>query len=76
MVLRFLTRMVQDEVAKSTAANESPIPLDSTSQEEYSTWDHIERLQFLEIIPSPLQKLEAELVRNVIGDKVSGFEEC
>ncbi|KAG0346913.1 hypothetical protein BG004_000554 [Podila humilis] len=61
MVAKFLVRMVHEEA--------------QDSGEEYNSFDHIERLRFLEVRPSVAEEREIELLRSLLGSKIPGIEE-
>ncbi|CAG8663609.1 6327_t:CDS:2, partial [Paraglomus occultum] len=43
--------------------------------EEYGTFDHVERLRYLEIKPTSAEKVEIELLRELLASKVPGIQE-
>uniref|UniRef100_A0A1D1YJT5 Mitochondrial import receptor subunit TOM20 n=1 Tax=Anthurium amnicola TaxID=1678845 RepID=A0A1D1YJT5_9ARAE len=65
MIARFLAKMVYEETQKVATGIE----------EEYSTWDHIERLRFLSVNPSDKESKEIKLMRDLFETKVPGMEE-
>lgn len=65
MIARFLAKMVHEETQKVATGIE----------EEYSTWDHIERLRFLSVNPSDKESKEIKLMRDLFETKVPGMEE-
>ena len=65
MIARFLAKMVHEETQKVATGIE----------EEYSTWDHIERLRFLSVQPSDRESKEIKLLRELFKAKVPGMEE-
>ncbi|CAG8578621.1 8821_t:CDS:2 [Paraglomus brasilianum] len=65
MIARFLARMIYEETEKVAKGVE----------EEYGTFDHIERLRYLEIKPTPAEKGEIELLRELLASKVPGIQE-
>ncbi|CAI2182138.1 13017_t:CDS:2 [Funneliformis geosporum] len=65
MIARFLAKMVHEETQKVATGVE----------EEYSTWDHIERLRFLAVQPSDKESKEITLLRELFKTKVPGMEE-
>ena len=51
-------------------------PLVATGiEEEYSTWDHIDRLRFLSVNSSDKEPKEIQLMRDLFETKVPGMEE-
>ncbi|CAG8558119.1 10283_t:CDS:2 [Acaulospora morrowiae] len=65
MIARFLAKMVHEETQKVATGVD----------EEYSTWDHIERLRFLSVPPSEKEAKEIKLLRELFAAKVPGMEE-
>ncbi|CAG8572072.1 469_t:CDS:2, partial [Racocetra persica] len=65
MIARFLAKMVHEETQKVITGEE----------EEYSTWDHIERLRFLNVPSNDRETNEIKLLRELFAAKVPGMEE-
>ncbi|CAG8673056.1 13606_t:CDS:2 [Dentiscutata erythropus] len=65
MIARFLAKMVHEETQKVITGEE----------EEYSTWDHIERLPLLNVPPNDKETNEIKLLRELFAAKVPGMEE-
>ncbi|RUP43210.1 hypothetical protein BC936DRAFT_137470 [Jimgerdemannia flammicorona] len=65
MIARFLATMVYEETTKVPTGRD----------DEYNTWDHIERLRFLEVNPGPTEALEIKLLKELLGPKVPGIDE-
>ncbi|KAI9137964.1 MAS20 protein import receptor-domain-containing protein [Paraphysoderma sedebokerense] len=65
MVARFLALMVIEDQQRGEQGN----------TEEYSIWDHIERLKYLELESTEKEKKEADMLRKVLGSKVPGLDE-
>lgn len=45
------------------------------TEEDYSTWDHIERLRFLSVPATEKENKEVKLLRDLFAKKVPGMEE-
>ncbi|KAK9727439.1 mitochondrial import receptor subunit tom20 [Basidiobolus ranarum] len=65
MIAKYLTHMVYEENQKLAAGVE----------EEYSAWDHLERLKYLEIVPTEKEEQELQAMRDLLSTKVPGMEE-
>ncbi|RHZ76497.1 hypothetical protein Glove_197g44 [Diversispora epigaea] len=65
IIARFLAKMVYEETQKVASGVE----------EEYSTWDHIERLRFLSVPATDKEAKEIKLLRDLFSKKVPGMEE-
>ncbi|OZJ01847.1 hypothetical protein BZG36_04940 [Bifiguratus adelaidae] len=65
MIARFLATMVYEETTKTPTGKD----------DEYNTWDHIERLRYLEVQASDKEKKEIELLKGLLGPKVPGIDE-
>ncbi|CAG8436891.1 12365_t:CDS:2 [Funneliformis mosseae] len=65
MIARFLAKMVHEETQKVATGIE----------EEYSTWDHIERLRYLAVQPYDKESNEITLLKELFKTKVPGMEE-
>ncbi|CAJ0915764.1 19753_t:CDS:10 [Entrophospora sp. SA101] len=65
MIARFLARMVYEETQKVASGIE----------EEYTTWDHIERLRYLDVPATSKEEKEINLLKELFAAKVPGMEE-
>ncbi|ORX97977.1 MAS20-domain-containing protein [Basidiobolus meristosporus CBS 931.73] len=65
MIAKYLTHMVYEENQKLAAGVE----------DEYSAWDHLERLKYLEIVPTEKEEQELQATRDLLSTKVPGMEE-
>ncbi|CAG8586008.1 1032_t:CDS:2 [Acaulospora colombiana] len=65
MIARFLAKMVHEETQKVATGVE----------EEYTTWDHVERLRFLTVPSTDKEAREIKLLRDLFAAKVPGMEE-
>ncbi|TPX67760.1 hypothetical protein SpCBS45565_g03542 [Spizellomyces sp. 'palustris'] len=66
LVANFLAKMVYEETVKPEEGAEKP---------KYSTWDHLERLYDLKLKPTEEDQQEVALIKQVIGNKVPGFDD-
>jgi import receptor subunit TOM20 len=65
MIARFLARMVYEETQKVASGIE----------DEYTTWDHIERLRYLDVPATSKEEKEINLLKELFAAKVPGMEE-
>ncbi|TPX33983.1 hypothetical protein SmJEL517_g03204 [Synchytrium microbalum] len=64
MVLKFMGRVIKED-------QENP---ESASESTYSIFDHVDRLQFLELKPSATDEKELAMVLSAFGTKVPQFD--
>lgn len=65
MIARFLATMVYEETNKVPTGRD----------DEYNTWDHIDRLRFLEVTPDATEAEDIILLKELLGPKVPGIDE-
>ncbi|EJU06132.1 hypothetical protein DACRYDRAFT_103080 [Dacryopinax primogenitus] len=80
LVGRFCARHVSEEVKKlaplpASLVERSALPEPITPSPEYTFYDHVERLKFLEIQPTEMVMLEHNLLQDVLKKAVAGLEE-
>ena len=87
LVARCVARMISNEIVKLAPGSplSPPPPSDlpeadtagssASSGAEYTFYDHVERLRFLEIPPTPAEDIEVELVRNLLNSAMAGLDE-
>ncbi|KAI8092796.1 uncharacterized protein BX664DRAFT_328170 [Halteromyces radiatus] len=64
MITRFLSSMVAEEM-------EAKQP--DQQRQHYSSWDHMERMRYLEAVPTENTQLEISLIKDVLTNKVPGI---
>ncbi|KAI8340792.1 hypothetical protein BC941DRAFT_371277 [Chlamydoabsidia padenii] len=64
MIARFLASMVEEEMNNK-----------QTDQQHYSSWDHIDRMRYLESIPTEHTVQEIEMIKCVLANKVPGIDQ-
>jgi import receptor subunit TOM20 len=86
LVTRFIGRMVEDEHEKivhlmegSTVEGQpkkvkTGLP-EPEGEVEYSFWDHMERLRYLEILPNPADQEVCKSIQDLLKVSVEGLEE-
>ncbi|CAG8596803.1 8167_t:CDS:2 [Ambispora gerdemannii] len=65
MIARFFARMVYEETEKVAQKIE----------EEYTTYDHVEKLRYLELPVTEREQREIEILKDLLASKVPGIEE-
>jgi len=80
LVARFCARHVSEEVNKlvpppATLSERSSLPEPAPGSPPYTFYDHLERLKYLEIEPLDMERLEKELIQDVLKKAVEGLEE-
>lgn len=70
MITRFLGRMVAEEKARAAEAAEG------TPSDEISIWEHVDKLQYMDLKSTPEDQEEARLVTELMAQIQPGFEEC
>jgi import receptor subunit TOM20 len=65
LIARFLATMVHDEIEKAK----------SGVTDGYSSWDHVDRFRYLEIPANAQNIKEMNLVKELLGPKVTGVDE-
>ncbi|KAG9303284.1 hypothetical protein G9A89_013610 [Geosiphon pyriformis] len=65
MIAKFMARMVYEETEKVSKGIE----------EDYSIFDHIERLRYLDLAATPKEHREIEILKELLASKVPGIEE-
>jgi len=86
LITKFIGRMVEDEHEKilrlmdgSTVEGQpKKVKTDLPEPEgdaEYSFWDHMERLRYLEILPNPADQEVCKSIQDLLKVSVEGLEE-
>lgn len=86
LITRFIGRMVEDEHEKiiqlmegsTVESRPKKVKTDLPEPEgeaEYSFWDHMERLRYLEILPNPADQEVCKSVQDLLKISVEGLEE-
>jgi mitochondrial import receptor subunit TOM20 len=86
-VARCVARMISNEIVKIAPGSpvSPPPPSDlpeadtassaASSGAEYTFYDHMDRLRFLEVPPMPAEDTEIELLRNVLNSTIAGLDD-
>jgi len=87
LVARCVARMISNEIVKIVPGSpvSPPPPSDlpeadtasaaASSGAEYTFYDHMDRLRFLEVPPTPAEDTEIELLRNVLNSAMAGLDD-
>jgi import receptor subunit TOM20 len=67
MIAKFMGKMVADEKSRAGADPE---------EDEWTLWEHLDKLQYLELKPTPEDEEECALVVKLLGPSMPGFEDC
>lgn len=65
MIARFLASMVEEEMEDKQTDQQ---------QQHYSSWDHIDRMRYLESLPTENTVQEIEMIKRVLANKVPGID--
>lgn len=83
LITRFIGRMVEDEHEKivrlmdvegQSKKVKTGLP-EPEGDAEYSFWDHMERLRYLEILPNPADQGVCKTIQDLLRVSVEGLEE-
>jgi len=67
MIAKFMGKMVADEKSRAGA---------EPADDEWTLWEHLDKLQYLELKPTPEAQEECQLIVKLLGPAMPGFEDC